>query len=84
MIELKPCPFCGSEVDFCGADQDDDGSFIPARIFCSSCGVTMIGEYKKLKYDNRGRLIGGWLTEKELNEYNNELAKSWNRRSLEK
>ena len=79
-IKLKPCPFCGSEIDFNKAYEDDGGFFYPAKIYCPRCGVKMTGGYKKLKYDDKGHLDGAWLTEEELNKYDNELAESWNRR----
>lgn len=78
--KLKPCPFCGREIDFNNAYEDGSGNFIPANIYCPGCGVIMAGGYKKLKYDDKGRLVGGWLTEEELNEYDNELAEKWNNR----
>lgn len=35
-IKLKPCPFCGGEVEF------SDYGFEDWTVYCKSCGITML------------------------------------------
>jgi len=54
VIELKPCPFCGSKAKFIKTYWVNGGSWspscdIPSQVKCTrgSCGISMVGE--KLK-----------------------------------
>ena len=49
MFELKPCPFCGRNID----DQDPLDTVYPSdremslwQVVCGSCSATMLGQTK--------------------------------------
>ena len=71
MAELKPCPFCGSNVkledrafdDFAGNSFTNTMSIIE----CSACGIAM-KRYPKLGYGT-------------TEEQKNDLINAWNRRA---
>lgn len=49
MVELKPCPFCGGEIDHVsgGLDVDDKGPYW--YIYCGKCGGSQYGDHNKKK-----------------------------------
>lgn len=42
MSELKPCPFCGNKVDWCGNDPDEPHKC--HQITCNTCGNFDLGK----------------------------------------
>lgn len=40
MLELKPCPFCGSKA-MLNVNSDDDCVVFELEVICTSCGGTM-------------------------------------------
>ena len=77
MIELKPCPFCGGEVEYfknskCLYGFDVGWEF---GIRCKNCGVKAPKENYKLEvnFDNDGQL-------NILTDERKKAADDWNRR----
>lgn len=57
MIELKPCPFCGSdEIDFQWGTTDREGT--PLNAYCFNCGVS--GPWIYTTSDTEFKAVEAW------------------------
>ena len=63
-IELKPCPFCGSEAEFSSGYYND---LMSARVECTECIATTYADSDT--YDDHT-----------LDELENMVIEAWNRR----
>jgi len=68
MIELKNCPFCGSEVNWCGETPEDEAHECH-QISCNGCGAQLDVNSDETK--NAGT----------MDELKQVMAKAWNSRA---
>lgn len=90
MLELKPCPFCGHEVEICDNPAEYMSDVCDAFIYCAECDSSwLLGDtYSKYDIDELldkwNRRAGGWIRMKdEKPKANGKYLCVWQGKSIE-